>query len=160
VGFSSELLNRDHDEVYYRDTPPGPHGEKLRRHGDEIERLPGGFYRAHGRVDDTMKLGGIKVSSAELERTVNTVPGVVETAAVAVPPPGGGASLLVVFAVLEKSAAADAAVLQNAMQAVIRDRLNPLFKIHEVVPVEKLPRTASNKVMRRELRAGYKPKTD
>ncbi len=26
-----------------------------------MERLPGGYYRAHGRVDDTMNLGGIKV---------------------------------------------------------------------------------------------------
>ena len=34
----------------------------LRRHGDEVERLPGGFYVAHGRCDDTMNLGGIKVS--------------------------------------------------------------------------------------------------
>jgi acyl-coenzyme A synthetase/AMP-(fatty) acid ligase len=36
--------------------------QTLRRHGDEIERTVGGFYRAHGRVDDTMNLGGIKVS--------------------------------------------------------------------------------------------------
>jgi len=33
----------------------------LRRHGDEVERLPGGFFVAHGRCDDTMNLGGIKV---------------------------------------------------------------------------------------------------
>ena len=33
----------------------------LRRHGDAFERLPGGFYVAHGRIDDTMNLGGIKV---------------------------------------------------------------------------------------------------
>ena len=33
----------------------------LRRHGDEVESLPGGFYVAHGRCDDTMNLGGIKV---------------------------------------------------------------------------------------------------
>ena len=33
----------------------------LRRHGDEFERLPGGYYRALGRCDDTMNLGGIKV---------------------------------------------------------------------------------------------------
>jgi hypothetical protein len=30
--------------------------------GDAFERLPGGYYAAHGRVDDTMNLGGIKVS--------------------------------------------------------------------------------------------------
>lgn len=34
----------------------------LRRHGDEFERLPGGYYRALGRCDDTMNLGGIKVT--------------------------------------------------------------------------------------------------
>ncbi len=36
----------------------------LRRHGDEVERLPGGFFVAHGRCDDTMNLGGIKVRIA------------------------------------------------------------------------------------------------
>ena len=34
---------------------------RLRRHGDEVARLPGGYYRALGRADDTMNLGGIKV---------------------------------------------------------------------------------------------------
>lgn len=33
----------------------------LRRHGDLMERLPGGLYAALGRCDDTMNLGGIKV---------------------------------------------------------------------------------------------------
>ena len=37
------------------------HSWPLRRHGDVVERLPGGFYVAHGRCDDTMNLGGIKV---------------------------------------------------------------------------------------------------
>ena len=34
----------------------------LRRHGDEFERLPNGYYKALGRCDDTMNLGGIKAS--------------------------------------------------------------------------------------------------
>lgn len=37
----------------------------LRRHGDVFERNAVGYYRAHGRADDTMNLGGIKVSSAK-----------------------------------------------------------------------------------------------
>jgi acetyl-CoA synthetase len=41
------------------------------------------------------------------------------------------------------------------MQAAIKRDLNPLFKIHDLVLVEALPRTASNKIMRRELRAQY-----
>jgi len=35
--------------------------QQLRRHGDMFERLVEGFYKAHGRADDTMNLGGIKV---------------------------------------------------------------------------------------------------
>ena len=99
------------------------------------------------------------VSSAEIERALNAMPGVVETAAIAMPPPGGGPSLLVVFAVLEDAdeylqACAERS-RRDAMQQVIRRELNPLFKIHEVVVVESLPRTASNKVMRRVLRERY-----
>jgi acetyl-CoA synthetase len=151
IGMSTRLLKRDHDAVYYADTPEGPRGEVLRRHGDYIERLPGGYYRAHGRADDTMNLGGIKVSSAEIERVLNSVPGVVETAAVAVPPPGGGPSLLWIFAV-PQTAAADRAALLAVIRQALRDHLNPLFKIQNLALLDALPRTASNKVMRRLLR--------
>jgi len=34
----------------------------LRRHGDVFERTARGYYHAHGRADDTMNLGGIKVN--------------------------------------------------------------------------------------------------
>jgi acetyl-CoA synthetase len=151
IGMSTSLLNRDHHEVYFAGTPRGPHGETLRRHGDEMRRVPGGW-QALGRADDTMNLGGIKVSSAEIERALHGVPGVVETAAIAVSP-GGGPSLLVIYAVC--SAPQEKAALAAAMQAAIKRELNPLFKIHDVVPVESLPRTASNKVMRRVLRDRY-----
>jgi acetyl-CoA synthetase len=153
IGLSTELLGADHDAVYYgsgfvRDGVP------LRSHGDQIERLPDGGYRALGRVDDTMNLGGIKVSSAEIERVLNTVPGVRETAAIAVPPTGGGPSLLVIFAV-SAPGTGSGADLRSSMQQAIREKLNPLFQIHEVRMVDALPRTASNKVMRRELRTRY-----
>lgn len=37
------------------------HIQILRRHGDVFERTSKGYYHAHGRADDTMNLGGIKV---------------------------------------------------------------------------------------------------
>ncbi len=43
-------------------------GTVLRRHGDEVERLPGGYYVALGRCDDTMNLGGIKVPQRSLSQ--------------------------------------------------------------------------------------------
>jgi acetyl-CoA synthetase len=151
IGLSTTLLNRDHHEVYFEGTPAGPGGETLRRHGDQVERRADGLYRAHGRVDDTMNLGGIKVSAAAIERVLNRTEGVAETAAVAVPPPGGGPERLVVFAVFEAGADRD---LTAEFKAAIREDLNPLFRVSEVRIVPALPRTASNKVMRRVLRDG------
>jgi len=151
IGLSTELINRDHDEVYHDGVPDI--GIPLRRHGDRMEALAGGYYRAKGRVDDTMNLGGIKVAAADIERAVAGIDGLTETAAIAVPPPGGGPDRLVLYAVTEGPIDPDR--LRADMQRRIRDVLNPLFRIHEVVVVDSLPRTASAKVMRRRLRAGY-----
>ncbi len=154
IGFSQTLLNRDHDAIYHEGCPVGPGGETLRRHGDELTRLGKGCFKAEGRADDTMNLGGIKVSSLELERTMDSHPTVYQTAAVAVPPDDGGADQLVVFAVLTNEARPED--LKKELQGVISKSLNPLFKIHDLVPIDVLPRTASNKIMRRKLRDRYR----
>ena len=159
LGLSTNLLNADHNEVYFAETPQ----PNLRRHGDAIERFSNAFetepwlagtkYRVHGRVDDTMNLSGIKVSSAEIEEVLNGVDGIQETAAVAVSPKDGGPSQLVIYTVLTASnAAVTKQEIHETLQAELSQRLNPLFRIHDVVIVEALPRTASNKVMRRLLR--------
>ena len=155
MGLSGELLNRDNDEVYYRGCPRGPGGEVLRRHGDQVERLGAGYFRAHGRADDTMNLGGIKISSAEIERVLCTLPVVGECAAIAADPPGGGPSMLVIYTVPAAGQDGRADQLKPEMQQAINRQLNPLFRIRDVLVVESLPRTASNKVMRRELRREY-----
>ena len=152
IGLSTRLLNRDHDAVYFHGTPPGRSGMPLRRHGDELEASSGG-YRVIGRADDTMNLSGIKVGCAEIERVLNPLPGVQETAAIEVPPPEGGPSRLVIFLVPTSGNARPAAEWKPILQQVIRAQLNPLFHLHEVRLATSLPRTTSNKVMRRELRA-------
>jgi acetyl-CoA synthetase len=157
MGLSWRLLNREHDAVYYADAPVLD-GVRLRRHGDEIRRLPNGYWRVVGRCDDTMNLGGIKVGCVEIERVLNQVDGVLETAAVAENPPGGGPSRLVVFAVPKTGTAITGDELLPAMRQAIRARLNPLFHLDRVEVVASLPRTASNKVMRRELRASLNPR--
>ena len=159
LGLSTTLLNADHNEVYFARTPvPG-----LRRHGDALEQLGNGFdtepwlegakYRVLGRVDDTMNLSGIKVSSAEIEEVLNVVDGIQETAAVAVSPKDGGPSQLVIFVVLTASASEPTKQeLHDTLQAEISQHINPLFRVQDVVIVDALPRTASNKIMRRLLR--------
>ena len=153
IGLSQELLHRDHHDVYYEGLPVAD--VPLRRHGDHMQQLANGYYRALGRVDDTMNLSGIKVSSAEIERVIGLVDGVAEVAAIAVSPADGGPSRLVVYAVPVNPPAFDADRCKDEMQVAIRSQLNPLFKITEVVPIDELPRTASAKVMRRTLRDSY-----
>ena len=153
IGMSTRLLNRDHHDVYYSEIPPGPQQQVLRRHGDQIEELSGGYYRAHGRIDDSMNLGGIKVSCVQIEELLVQHLAVRELAAISVPPPGGGPEQLVIYVVLQ--ADIGLADLHFELQQTIKNCLNPLFKIVAVEAIEKLPRTASNKVLRRNLRNEY-----
>ncbi|PKA65815.1 putative acyl-activating enzyme 17, peroxisomal [Apostasia shenzhenica] len=158
LGASSTLLNADHYDVYFKGMPVWE-GKVLRRHGDEFERTADGYYRAHGRTDDTMNLGGIKISSIEIERICNDVDEVIlETAAIGVPPSGGGPEQLFVAVVFrdDKSASDESLKhLKLAFNSALQRKLNPLFKVASVVTVPSLPRTASNKVMRRVLRKQF-----
>jgi acetyl-CoA synthetase len=158
IGLSQTLLNADHHEVYHKDCPPGPRGELLRRHGDAVLRLAGGTFRARGRVDDTMNLGGVKVSSLEIEQVAEDHGAVREAAAVAVQPGGEGPERLVLFIVAE--GAGDRERLKHELDRAIARRLNPLFEVHDVVLVDELPRTASQKLMRRALRHRYSEVAD
>jgi acetyl-CoA synthetase len=154
IGLSNSVLNSDHHEIYFAGTPPGPDGQVLRRHGDEMQNLGDGYWRALGRADDTMNLSGIKVSSAEIEQVLQSVPRVKETAAIAISP-DGGPSQLIIYAACSAGPPVLKGVLQNSMQNCIKRDLNPLFRIHDLVLVDALPRTPSNKVMRRVLRDRY-----
>ncbi len=155
IGLSTRLLNKDHHQVYYKDMPKLTAKKILRRHGDGIERCKNGFYRLQGRVDDTMNLGGIKVSSVEIERALINVHSIKEAAAIAINPKGGGPSQLVIYVVPQPTKKINKEQLKNELQAAIKKFLNPLFKIYDLVLVDALPKTISNKIMRRVLKNEY-----
>lgn len=162
LGASNTLLNANHYDVYFKDMP-SVNGTVLRRHGDMFERTCKGYYRAHGRADDTMNLGGIKVSSVEIERICNSVgDNVLETSAIGVPPPEGGPERLVIAVVFKDSEAekADLSQLQKSFSSAVQKQINPLFKVYHVIALPSLPRTASNKVMRRVLRHQFSQVVD
>jgi acetyl-CoA synthetase len=152
MGLSNELLNKNHHQVYYHNTPTYK-GQMLRRHGDQMQRETNNYYKAQGRVDDTMNLGGIKIGSLQIEKLINSLDCVKESVAIAIHPFNGGPDKLVIYYValleVEKS------IVLNKMQQLIKLQLNPLFKVSDLVVIETLPRTASGKVMRRSLRKAY-----
>jgi acetyl-CoA synthetase len=153
MGLSNILLNRDHHEVYYQDCPKYQN-KTLRRHGDQLQTLENGSFKALGRIDDSINLGGIKVSSTQIEELINKLPEVKECAAIAVPPIKGGPTLLKIFYVSHETTI-DSNTLFEKMKLEIKTKLNPLFKIDEALEINALPRTASNKVMRRQLRQQF-----
>jgi acetyl-CoA synthetase len=158
IGLSQRLLNADHHNVYYENCPIDPDGNPLRRHGDQISRLFGEFYAAKGRMDDTMNLGGIKVSSVELEMVIGLHESVVECAAVSIQREGESIEKLVVYAIVNDDIPREKLLLE--LSRLISRNLNPLFKIHDLIITKSLPKTASNKLMRRELRSQYIEKKD
>ena len=152
MGLSTELLNKNHHEQYYQDTPDFQ--TVLRRHGDELKQLENGYYKILGRVDDAMNLGGIKVSATQIEEVITQLEFVNECAAIAIAPKDGGPSKLVVFYSENEVVIPEEERLKTA-QTVVKKQMNPLFKVADLVKIEKLPRTASNKIMRRKLRDAY-----
>ncbi len=153
MGLSVQLENGDHHHVYFEGMPV-IEGRQLRRHGDQLKQYANGYYSIQGRVDDTMNLGGIKVGAAEIERAIAGIPGIQETAAIAVVLNGQGRSELVIYATTTTDL--NTADTQTLMQQKINAHLNPLFKIHELIFVRELPKTATNKIIRRALRDAYR----
>ena len=98
-----------------------------------------------------MNLGGIKVSSIQIEEVINQLDFVKESAAIAIPPKEGGPSALVIYFVeCNNNYSKDERFLK--IIEIIKTELNPLFKVSRLIQIEGLPRTASGKVMRKNLR--------
>ena len=149
MGLSNKLINGDHFKVYYKDCPKVD-GLILRRHGDNLIQHTNGYYQIQGRSDDAMNLGGIKVSSTQIEELITEISYVNEAAAIELSDKRGGPSKLVICYVGDKNTN-DLIDMQN----LIKNKLNPLFKVSSCYNLDKLPRTASNKIMRRKLREYY-----
>ena len=160
IGLSNDLLNYDHRKEYFGGVPPGPGGEVLRRHGDQLERLGGGYYRHHGRIDDTINIGGVKTSAEEV-RSVIANPLVYDAKPTAVDVDGSGQHSLVIYAVPKDPSRLNDPTLRETLRAefgqAIRERLNPLVAhVHDVVLVPELPQAGPGKTRTMgELRKDY-----
>ena len=114
--------------------------------GDLVERDAGGYFLYRGRADDLLKVGGIWVAPAEIERCLAEHPDVVECAVVAAERDGltRGCAWVVVKA--------GATATPESLQGFVRERLAPHKVPREVRLVADLPRTGSGKIDRSALR--------
>ncbi len=110
-------------------------------------RLSGSHLTVHGRLEEVVTTGGEKVWPVPVEQVIATLPGVAE-AAVWRRPDAEWGERVVAWVVPADPAAAPS--LEEVVDAV-REVLPPWAAPKELVVTDRLPRTATGKVRRREL---------
>lgn len=109
-----------------------------------------GYVTLVDRKKDVIISGGFNIYPAEVERELLSHPDVLEAAVIGVPDPDWGEA---VKAVIELRAGAEVAA--EDLIALCKSRLGSLRAPKSVVFVETLPRNATGKVLKREIRAPY-----
>jgi fatty-acyl-CoA synthase len=103
----------------------------------------GGRLRIEGRDDDMIVSGGENVFPAEVEDVIANLDGVVEAAVIGAEDEDFG-QRLVAFVVAD-------GVTEETIKATVRDRLARYKVPRDVIFMDELPRTATGKVLKREL---------
>lgn len=116
--------------------------------GDVAERDAGGFYRIKDRLKDMYVSGGENVYPAEVETVLTKHPAIAEAAVVAVPDERWGEAGMAVVVVRH-----GASIDEEAVRAWCSSKLARYKVPREVRFVDALPRSAMQKVAKRELRA-------
>jgi fatty-acyl-CoA synthase len=120
--------------------------------GDIAERDDEGFYRIRDRIKDMYVSGGENVYPAEVEAALHEHPAVADAAVIGVPDERWGEAGVAIVV-----ARPGARVDEQDLIAHCRARL-AAFKAPRVVRfAEELPRSASGKLLKRELRERYSP---
>lgn len=129
-------------ESYWR-TFPG-----VWRHGDYALADETGWY-IRGRSDDVMNVAGKRLAPAEVEGVMTTHPAVSEAAAIGVPDATKGEAVWA-FWVPRPDATED---VSDELREMIAKELGKPFAPSVVCRVARLPKTRSQKIMRRAVRA-------
>jgi crotonobetaine/carnitine-CoA ligase len=117
--------------------------------GDRVTRLDNGFIKFGDRAKDMLKVGGENVAASEIEQVIITVPGVRETAVVAMKHPMLD-EVPVAFVIPQAGVSRDD--LPEKVLAACRTGLADFKVPREVRLVDDMPRSTLEKVAKAELR--------
>ena len=120
-------------------------------HGDWASIDAAGHWFLHGRSDDTIKLAGKRLGPAEVESVLVGHPQVVEAAAIGMPDALKGETLVAYVVLAPDTDPTDA--LRDELRTRVADALGKSFRPSAVRFTAALPKTRSNKIMRRTIRA-------
>ena len=115
--------------------------------GDVGEWVDGTHVRIVDRIKELIKYNGFQVPPAELEALLITHPAVVDVAVIGVPDPAVG-ELPKAFVTL----APGASLTLDEVQAFVGEHLVSYKQIRLLEEIDVIPKSASGKILRRELR--------
>ncbi|MDK1342956.1 acyl-CoA synthetase [Streptomyces sp. 378] len=115
------------------------------RSGDLAVRDAHGYHTIVDRVKDVINSGGVVIASRQVEDALYTHPGVAEAAVVGLPDERWIEAVTAV--VVPRGEVSETELIHH-----VRDRLAPFKAPKRVVFVDELPRNASGKILKRELR--------
>ncbi|MEA1902189.1 MAG: AMP-binding protein [Actinomycetota bacterium] len=120
-------------------------------HGDWASIDEDGFWYLHGRSDDTLNIAGKRIGPAEIESVAVALEEVVMAAAIGVPDEVKGESIAL-FVVAAPGVDVDQS-LTDRVVATVDETLGKAFRPKTVEWVPDLPKTRSQKIMRRVIKA-------
>ena len=120
-------------------------------HGDWASIDADGFWYLHGRSDDTLNVAGKRIGPAEIESVAVSLDEVVMAAAIGVPDDVKG-EVIALFLVPAPGVTPDDSLTGRVRQACVGS-LGKAFSPRDIHWVEDLPRTRSQKIMRRVVKA-------
>ncbi|MEV8329005.1 AMP-binding protein [Kitasatospora sp. NPDC056731] len=128
--------------------PPGVDGiDRVYRSGDRVVMGADGVLEFHGRLDDQVKVSGVRVEPAEVEAAFERDPRVRRAVVAAAPAPTGGVRLLAFVQTVEGPSAAGADELLAAVRPWLPEQAVP----SAVRLVDTFPLDANGKVDRAAL---------
>ncbi len=146
-GLARGYVNRD--DLSQKSFIPDPHrpGERIYKTGDLARWLPGGVLEYLGRADAQVKIRGYRIEPAEIEATIETLPGVSRSVVVGLPTGAHAGSEVLLVAYIESTNDIDSQKMREHLYQVLPDFMIP----SRFVFLPRLPQTTNGKIDRARL---------
>lgn len=136
IGFWGDEGGSRYHDAYFAEHPG------VWTHGDFIEIRPTGGIVIYGRSDTTLNPGGVRISTSEIYRAIEGLPGIADSIVVA--RPAGGDVEVVLCVQLADGVELDDQ-LNHLIRATIREQTTPRHVPHHVFAVPAIPYTINGK---------------
>ena len=112
-----------------------------------------GYFFITGRLDDIINVAGHRLSTVEMEEIVAAHPYVAECAVIGIADDLKGQRPLGLVVPQQDIDEEERQKLEQALVQSVRDKIGAFAFFRQIIPVERLPKTRSGKILRRTLRS-------